>query len=142
MFRILKKSLSTGVVTTGYPKGQDPAPEGFRGRPEVDFEKCTGCKVCSEACPSGAISYEDDLEEGVRRWRLSYAGCLFCGACEEQCPYGAITLSQFYEMASRNKEDLSVTATFRLGSCSHCGQYYETEREIQRARKEGSHRCR
>jgi hydrogenase-4 component H len=141
MFRILKKSLLTGIVTSNYPKEPDPAPEGFRGRPEVDFEKCTGCKVCSEACPSEAITYEDDLKQGIRNWQLSYAHCIFCGACEEQCPYGAITLSRFYEMASRNKDDLFVMAKFQLSSCPHCGQYFETIREIQRTSKEVSHGC-
>ncbi len=50
----------------------------------VDRDKCTGCGSCSNVCPQGAISIEDNLaviNEGL---------CVGCGACASVCPTGAI----------------------------------------------------
>ncbi len=48
-------------------------------RPRVDREVCKKCKLCVQACPSGAMA---DFYEGQG---LS-ADCFACGACIEACP--------------------------------------------------------
>ena len=50
----------------------------------VDSARCTGCGVCVEVCPVGAIA----LENG--KARLDEAACTGCGACVDVCPEGAI----------------------------------------------------
>jgi NAD-dependent dihydropyrimidine dehydrogenase PreA subunit len=52
---------------------------------QVITEKCTGCGVCVETCPNGALQLVDDLAV------LEQATCTQCQACIDACPEGAIT---------------------------------------------------
>ncbi len=52
----------------------------------VDKDKCTGCGVCQDSCPVGAIQ----LVEGVAV--VDPMQCTECGACVEVCPIGAIMM--------------------------------------------------
>jgi Fe-S-cluster-containing hydrogenase component 2 len=50
----------------------------------VDGERCQGCSVCVDACPTGAIR----LVDGVATIEQSL--CSECQACVDACPQGAI----------------------------------------------------
>lgn len=50
----------------------------------VDEEECTGCGVCLEHCPSGAIEMHGRVAE------IDQALCTSCGSCCEACPQEAI----------------------------------------------------
>lgn len=90
MFRILRKNLEVGKTTIPYEPGCQKAPEGFRGAPEIDPEKCTGCGKCVASCPTDALSVADDPSKNTRSLFLSYGDCIFCGLCGPACPYEAI----------------------------------------------------
>jgi Ni,Fe-hydrogenase III small subunit/formate hydrogenlyase subunit 6/NADH:ubiquinone oxidoreductase subunit I len=109
---IFRKSLATGLVTTGYPATPEPAPPAFRGRPRLDPGRCTGEARCAEVCPSGCITVTRDPAGAGRVWTLDLAPCLFCGLCAEVCPTGAITLSGEYELAVRDRRDLVTRVAF------------------------------
>jgi len=53
----------------------------------VDSEKCTGCSLCEQACPFGAIKIVD---------KLAIIGneCTLCGACLQVCNTEAITIQR------------------------------------------------
>nr|MDO8078246.1 CoB--CoM heterodisulfide reductase iron-sulfur subunit A family protein [Candidatus Freyarchaeota archaeon] len=56
----------------------------------VDEELCSGCKVCQDICPYGAISM---TEEG--KSTINSILCKGCGACAAACPSGAIDIQHF-----------------------------------------------
>jgi formate hydrogenlyase subunit 6/NADH:ubiquinone oxidoreductase subunit I len=59
MFKIIQKTIATGVVTMNYPTEPAGISEHFRGRPHFDFEKWTDARPAAEVCPTGAISLHD-----------------------------------------------------------------------------------
>ncbi|MEW6368094.1 MAG: NADH-ubiquinone oxidoreductase-F iron-sulfur binding region domain-containing protein [Acidobacteriota bacterium] len=52
---------------------------------DIVAEKCNGCHVCFDACPTGAIAGE---RKAVHT--LDQAKCISCGACFDVCPTDAI----------------------------------------------------
>lgn len=126
---LLKIAINRGRITLRYPKKEPPIPEGLRGKPEIDFEACIGCGGCVSVCPSNALTLKDNND--VRVISLFYGRCIFCGRCEESCPVGAIMLTNFFELASLDRENLEVTAEYKLAKCRSCGRYYTTEKSVK-----------
>ncbi len=118
MFRILKKNAQIGIVTTAYEPGCHKAPEGFMGAPQIDAAKCTGCGKCVLSCPTNALSVTDHQSLDKRLLFLSYGDCIYCGLCEPACPYEAITFEGKYELAAKNKQELTSEFPFQLSKCS------------------------
>lgn len=107
MLNIIRASLRTGRVTTAYPNVKDSG--NYRGRPIIQASRCSGeDRACVETCPATAISITHSATE--RTWRLDLARCVFCGLCAEVCVNGAITMSHDFELATRNRDALIVTA--------------------------------
>ena len=69
----------------------------------ADESLCSGCSVCQNVCPYGAITYEDrefripgPKRSEIRRVaQVNEAVCQGCGACTVACPSGAMDLKGF-----------------------------------------------
>ncbi len=78
---------------------------------KVNEELCTGCGICEESCPFGAIKVEDGLA-------IVGDGCTLCGSCVESCEVEALSL----EIEERRSQDdienwsgVWVFCEYRLG---------------------------
>ena len=55
---------------------------------------CAKCKLCTKACPPGAISDEKQMVRGMRKWYVDFDRCVpyfsdtyGCAICLEMCPW-------------------------------------------------------
>jgi formate hydrogenlyase subunit 6/NADH:ubiquinone oxidoreductase subunit I len=117
MLKLVRRFVSEGVVTNDFPALVAEPPDGFLGQPVIDFERCTACDKCAEACPTGAISLKDIPQQDVpikteRILSLNYGDCIFCGECALACP-DAISMTKEFRLAVTKKEDLVTRARYK-----------------------------
>jgi Ni,Fe-hydrogenase III small subunit/NAD-dependent dihydropyrimidine dehydrogenase PreA subunit len=109
MFRIIAKSLRTGILTEPLPLADRP-PFGF---PRIDFSSCTACDECARACPTGAIGVSAPGPDR-RKLTLSYAACIQCRECVAGCPEHAVSASHEAEIVAYTRDQLAVGAWFEV----------------------------
>ncbi|MBI1896774.1 MAG: NADH-quinone oxidoreductase subunit NuoB [Acidobacteria bacterium] len=121
MFKILRKTARTGLVTIGYPRAPALMPESFRGAPRFAFSAWRDARPAAAACPTGAISIRESGDgshsggaEGTRQVTVDYGLCIFCGECAEADADGAVRMTREFELAARDRRDLAVTAEYLL----------------------------
>jgi Ni,Fe-hydrogenase III small subunit/formate hydrogenlyase subunit 6/NADH:ubiquinone oxidoreductase subunit I len=119
VIKILLARLRQGYRTTAYPVGPPPPlSDRFRGRPKIDAACCVACRgvagrnlgdcrLCREACPTGAISLpEPSSPSSSGGAQVDLGRCLFCTDCQKACPHGAIRHENDFRLAARRREDL------------------------------------
>lgn len=123
--------LKAGRVTLPYPfEPHDPEP-GFRGKIEVNADKCIGCAGCANVCPAHVIEIHD-RDQHTRVLDFFWRRCSYCGRCEEVCPEGAITLSQQFETATNRPEDMTIRLEVFMGPCQRCGRCFPPPTALER----------
>jgi len=66
-------------------------------RPVFDYQRCLGCTICVEACPTGCIELKMDrgTRETIRYPELANVrNCIGCAFCVDDCPVDAIEMNQ------------------------------------------------
>ncbi|SDR11602.1 MULTISPECIES: NADH-quinone oxidoreductase subunit NuoI [Actinopolyspora] len=119
----LSKMFKT-VLTEEYPEVKKiPAPR-FHGKHQLNrhpdgLEKCVGCELCAWACPADAIFVEGGTNTDEERYspgerygfdyQINYLRCIGCGLCIEACPTRALTMTNEYETADDDRQNLIYT---------------------------------
>ncbi|MGZ4964159.1 MAG: hypothetical protein ACXWC8_16495 [Limisphaerales bacterium] len=112
MFKILRKSIETGIVTNDYPKSPAPVSSFARGKPEIDFANLTNAEPAASICPTRAITIPDATNQ--RSLTLDLGKCIFCGLCAETT--SAIRISNECQLASTDREALKLTDKARVNN--------------------------
>ncbi len=130
---------------------------GFNGEKMIDCikkEQCTGCKMCADICPQGAIYFETD-EQGFWYPKVSN-DCVKCGLCLKKCPSlnAHITNEEQPRVFSAWSRDYETRITSTSGGifwefaskfideggvvvgCRYCSDWKSAEHIIARNRKE------
>jgi 2-oxoglutarate ferredoxin oxidoreductase subunit delta len=65
-----------------------------RGAVVIDTERCKGCQLCKEACPSKVLSM--NIEANSKGYHYAYMevaeACTGCASCAYVCPDACITV--------------------------------------------------
>jgi NADH-quinone oxidoreductase subunit I len=123
-FGVTFSTMFKKVVTEEYPEVKKiPAPR-FHGRHQLNrhpdgLEKCVGCELCAWACPADAIFVEGGTNTEDERYspgerygmdyQINYLRCIGCGLCIEACPTRSLTMTNEYETADDNRQNLIYT---------------------------------
>jgi Ni,Fe-hydrogenase III small subunit/Pyruvate/2-oxoacid:ferredoxin oxidoreductase delta subunit len=93
MFKLLRKIITTGMVTEPWDAGA--VGPNFRGQLVVKNEVCTRCTACCSICPVEAIAINGD------KLVIDHQACIFCGRCVEVCQDNALKHSANYKLATK-----------------------------------------
>ncbi|MGA1845944.1 4Fe-4S binding protein [Deferribacter abyssi] len=52
----------------------------------VENSKCIGCRYCLDACPIGAVFWDDEINKPMI--------CSHCGYCVNFCPHGVLKMEK------------------------------------------------
>ena len=118
--------MKPGVVTLKYPFEPRPAPKDFRGAPHWDHTKCVGCAGCANHCPARTIMVRDVCQE-IRILLYDGARCTYCGRCAEVCPEKAIAMTERFELATGDRNDITENLELFMLTCNRCGRCYDME---------------
>jgi Ni,Fe-hydrogenase III small subunit/formate hydrogenlyase subunit 6/NADH:ubiquinone oxidoreductase subunit I len=117
MLKLAQRFFTEGVLTNDFPILMAEPPNGFLGKPVIDFERCTACDKCAEACPTGAISFQSNSgqsgsADSEKILSINYGDCIFCGECAAACP-DAISMTKEFQLAVTRKEQLVTKARYK-----------------------------
>ncbi len=86
--------------------------------PWVDDSRCTGCRVCVEECPVGAIVMEDSRAE------IKMEDCIRCGIC-----HGVCTLEAIRHDSEKIPEYIKINVEMTKKFMEDCAKYLGSEEE-------------
>ena len=106
------------------------------GTVELNVEGCTLCLSCVAACPTGALS--DDQERPILRFAED--ACVQCGLCKATCPEKVISLRPQLDFRAVNAP-ARVLKEEEPFCCISCGKPFGVKSSIERvaAKLEGKH---
>ncbi len=119
--------LKPGVVTLKYPFAPHPVQKDFRGQPRWDHNKCVGCGGCAAHCPARTILIKDVCQD-LRIMMYDGARCTYCGRCSDVCPEKAITMTEQFELATTDRNDITLSMELFMLTCQRCGRCYNMEK--------------
>ncbi len=105
----LKRFLGPKIAE-GYPEEKPSLPPRTRSSMVLEPEKCISCGLCVNVCPNQVINLTSEKDENnkkvLKTYVMNIGRCLLCGLCTEACPTSALILSQEFENAAYQREEL------------------------------------
>ena len=106
-------------VTLQYPDERWKMHERFRGRVDMPLDpfsgahKCTLCMMCVRICPNNSLEIvqgkgADGKARILDKYIYKLSTCTLCELCVEACNFDAIRMTQDYEWATYDRQDLTL----------------------------------
>lgn len=94
------------------------------------YQDCTGCMLCADTCPKGAICFEVD-ENGFWKPQVDAERCIGCKLCERKC--NAVRSAELRPICGQAYKGHAVAEVVRQSSTSG-GIFYALAEEAIRSR--------
>jgi formate hydrogenlyase subunit 6/NADH:ubiquinone oxidoreductase subunit I/coenzyme F420-reducing hydrogenase delta subunit len=95
----------------------------------IDQTLCSGCGVCVQICPAGALSTQMSGDPSTLKLTFNHAKCIACGLCANICPEKCIKISKTLDFARlSNLEETILENEFMR--CRNCSKPYATKSMI------------
>jgi ferredoxin len=93
---------------------------------DIDQTRCTGCSICAQSCPTGAISTQISDDSSNLKLMFQHDKCVACGLCLNICPEKCISLEKTLDFArlSDLREPI-FESDFVI--CHNCSKPYATK---------------
>jgi NADH-quinone oxidoreductase subunit I len=113
------KEFFSKDVTQQYPDERWRMADRFRGRVDLPLDplsgahKCTLCMMCVRACPNGSLEIvqgkgADGRTRVLDKYIYKLGTCTLCELCVEACNFDAIRMNHDYEMATYDRQELTL----------------------------------
>jgi formate hydrogenlyase subunit 6/NADH:ubiquinone oxidoreductase subunit I len=106
MEKELLKNFTKKPATLHYPYKKITQVDRLRAKVTWNIERCIGCRLCLEICPSTAIEIYGKNEDAEITYNLDK--CIFCGECVDVCPTDAIVTTKEYELTYTKVEEMKI----------------------------------
>ena len=74
-----------------------PQPAAVRGAVHIRVERCKGCELCVEYCPTRVLALSSQFNaKGYHYPEVANDDCVCCQACSTICPEFAIFATPFH----------------------------------------------
>ena len=103
----------------------------------VDPDKCKGCKICVNSCPTSCLQWDEKKRKPVPTslGEMSLA-CIACNNCEAVCPENAIKAIGFYFVTKgRYKTDQGKHENMYYPFNKSEDKLYELDKELNKVEK-------
>ena len=99
------------------------------GSVNIDQSHCTGCAICTQHCPTGAISTQISDDSSNLKLEFQHNKCIACGICINICPEKCIRFRKVLDFARLS--DLKETIfENEFVICHNCSKPYATKSMI------------
>jgi hypothetical protein len=75
------------------------------GKPDIDEEKCVGCRACIKECANDALHFDEEAKKS----RINHDNCVGCGRCLGACNFDAIAFGLDSAVCDLNKKMAEYT---------------------------------
>jgi ferredoxin len=90
---------------------------------DIDQTRCTGCSICAQSCPTGAISTQISDDSSNLKLTVRHDKCGACGLCVNLCPEKCISLKKALDFARLSDVEETIFES-AYAYCRNCNSPY------------------